>query len=62
MTEFVDVVADLSKATAEQVMELHARFSALEWMVQEQEVEIQTLGSRCDDLEEIVENLGGSDD
>ena len=43
MSEFVDVVADLSKATAEQVMELHARFSALEWMVQEQEVEIQRL-------------------
>ena len=40
MSEFVDVVADLSKATAEQVMELHARFSALEWMVQEQEVVI----------------------
>ena len=43
MTEFVDVVADLSKATAEQVMELYARFGALESMVQEQEAEIQRL-------------------
>ena len=62
MTEFVDVVAELSRVTAEQFVGLYARFGALESMVQEQEEEIQRLVSRCDDLEEIVENLGGSDD